>query len=491
MRGAPHSAALGYPRGLFWREPEKLDRVVASAAHILIAVPSDKPSRTTLWMPVRQVSRTRAEALRIAQEVLEQLADRPDRFGELARRTSDDEASAPHGGELGLFRVMRLSPPIVDAIAALRPGEISRVVETELGFHILLRKAAPERPSRLSAQRILIGYRGVQAEGLRPGRGDRTRGEALRLAEEARALAAAAPASFDELVQRTSDALDVAGGGDMGAWSTHELGAEPLLMSVLGQAAEGAVTPVIDTRWGFQVLRRSGRVEREELAASTIVIGHQGVSPRFLSRPAERTAEDARRLAEELALEAGGAAGKFEELARAHCDAWLCGGPPAVWTQGRMLPEIEQAVRRLRIGEASAAPVETFLGPVLVRREDPARHALRDEDPRRAPTTTRFPDSSPWQMADYVQKLDGPRLALFSRQFERHITDVMQLAEEERAQLAAILASLSSTLERCAPEERGALIEAAEREAALVLGSRRYAELIAARERWFEAITRM
>lgn len=490
-RSEPAAAALGYPRGRYWRDPEGLDRVVASAAHILIAYPSGRPPRTRLWMPVRQVTRTRAEALRIGQDVLRQLAGEPERFGELARRFSDDEASAPHGGELGLFRVMRLSPPLVDAIAALRPGEVSRIVESELGFHILLRRAAPEQPSRLSARRILIGYRGVQAEGLRPGRGERTRQEALRLAEEARALAAAAPASFDELVPRYSDALDVAGGGDLGAFSTHELGAEPLLLSVLGQAGEGAVTPVIDTRWGFQVLRRDGRVEREELAASTIVVGHQGVSPGFLSRPVARTAEDARRLAEELARKARGAAASFEELARAHCDAWLCSGRPAPWTQGRMIPEIEQAVRRLQIGEIGAAPVETLLGYVLVRREDPARHALSDDDPRRAPTTTRFPDSSPWKMADYLQKLDGQRVALFTRQLGRHITEAMRLSEEERAQITAILSSLASALERCAPEERGALVEEAEREAALMLGSRRYAELVEARERWFQAMTRM
>jgi peptidyl-prolyl cis-trans isomerase SurA len=62
-------------------------------------------------------------------------------FSELARRVSQDQGSAPSGGELpGLSKGQTL--PAFDAAAfALKEGEISRPVLTEVGYHVIKMKA--------------------------------------------------------------------------------------------------------------------------------------------------------------------------------------------------------------------------------------------------------------------------------------------------------------------------------------------------------------
>lgn len=58
-------------------------------------------------------------------------------FNALAVVYSNDPASAGNGGELGFMSRAELVPEFAEAAFRLKPGEISRVVETEFGFHII------------------------------------------------------------------------------------------------------------------------------------------------------------------------------------------------------------------------------------------------------------------------------------------------------------------------------------------------------------------
>ena len=55
----------------------------------------------------------------------------------LARTYSVDHISAIRGGELDPTPLEQLAPPFADALEKLKPGQISEVVETEYGFHII------------------------------------------------------------------------------------------------------------------------------------------------------------------------------------------------------------------------------------------------------------------------------------------------------------------------------------------------------------------
>ncbi len=71
-----------------------------------------------------------------AEDLLKQLKAGAD-FATLARKYSDDSASAPKGGDLGWIVRGQTVPNFENAAFSLKPKEISGVIKTEYGFHIL------------------------------------------------------------------------------------------------------------------------------------------------------------------------------------------------------------------------------------------------------------------------------------------------------------------------------------------------------------------
>ena len=96
-------------------------------AHILISAPKSADAS------VRE--KAKAEAEKIAAEV----KAAPQKFAELAKKYSQDESSAAKGGELGEFTQNGTlgSKSLEDAAFALNEGEISGVVESDFGYHII------------------------------------------------------------------------------------------------------------------------------------------------------------------------------------------------------------------------------------------------------------------------------------------------------------------------------------------------------------------
>jgi len=72
-------------------------------------------------------------------------------FSDLAKKYSDDNSKA-QGGELGVFPRSMMVKPFGDAVAALKPGQISPLVESEFGFHIIQRNTWDEIKGQYSQQ---------------------------------------------------------------------------------------------------------------------------------------------------------------------------------------------------------------------------------------------------------------------------------------------------------------------------------------------------
>ena len=95
------------------------------ASHILVKAEKSAPAAE------REKAKAKAEGL------LAQLTKTPAAFAETARKNSDDPGSAAQGGDLDFFARGAMVKPFEDSAFALKPGEMSGVVESDFGFHII------------------------------------------------------------------------------------------------------------------------------------------------------------------------------------------------------------------------------------------------------------------------------------------------------------------------------------------------------------------
>ena len=95
------------------------------AAHILISV-TPASSQTE-----RDAAKAKAESL------LQQVRETPEKFSELARNNSQDPVSATNGGDLGYIGRGMMGKPFEDAAFGLKVGEVSGLVLSDFGYHII------------------------------------------------------------------------------------------------------------------------------------------------------------------------------------------------------------------------------------------------------------------------------------------------------------------------------------------------------------------
>ena len=94
------------------------------AAHILLRIDKDADQQTT------------KKRIEFAQQLLKQLKDGAD-FAQLAKSHSDDTSNANKGGSLGTFTRGVMVPEFEKAAFALNPGQISDIITTQFGLHII------------------------------------------------------------------------------------------------------------------------------------------------------------------------------------------------------------------------------------------------------------------------------------------------------------------------------------------------------------------
>lgn len=175
-------------------------------------------------------------------------------FAELAMELSADP-SARKGGDLGYFKRGQLAPQFEEAVFSLEPGEVSEVVQTRFGFHVI--KLTDMRGDEARASHILIPVVPTAATVERA----QAKIESLKVALDA-------GADFSELAASHSEDPDTRDfGGDLGYFAVDEL--TPDVKGVIMDLEPGEISDVTAASDGFHIFllteyRPEGRFTLEE-----------------------------------------------------------------------------------------------------------------------------------------------------------------------------------------------------------------------------------
>ncbi|WP_200907715.1 peptidylprolyl isomerase [Herbaspirillum hiltneri] len=203
-----------------------------------------------------------------AEEILRQLKTGAD-FAKTAA-TYSDSSDALSGGELGWRGQDRLPQLFLDAVASLKPGEVSAILKSGNGFHIVklidrrntsnTAKAGAPAVEQTHARHILIKVNQVVSAA-----------EARRKLLELKERLDHKAATFEELAKLYSNDLSASKGGDLG-W-IYPGDTVPEFERAMNELKPGEISQPIESPFGFhliQVVERKtddGSQERARLAA--------------------------------------------------------------------------------------------------------------------------------------------------------------------------------------------------------------------------------
>jgi peptidyl-prolyl cis-trans isomerase SurA len=94
------------------------------------------------------------EATRRQLEDIKKRIQNGEDFGTLAKEYSQDPGSGKLGGELGFFKRNQLVPQYEAAALSMRPGEMSEIVESQFGFHLI--QLIERRGNEFNSRHILL-----------------------------------------------------------------------------------------------------------------------------------------------------------------------------------------------------------------------------------------------------------------------------------------------------------------------------------------------
>ena len=293
------------------------------------------------------ITRTKEEAKKLAEDLLAKLKKNPGDFETLAKENSSCP-SAQNGGDLGNWQKGRMVPEFDQAIGKLKVGEISpEVVETSFGFHVMRRnKAVP--PQELSAQHILIAYKGAV----------HAKPEVTRTKEEAKALAEKSPPRKPRPTRPSSrksrrSTRTTSVFIKMPNWITGRENAQGFRRGRDGREDRRGWRAPWETEFGYHVFLRTEVVKPP-------VFSRRAHPDRLQGRAARRFGRDAAPRKRPWNWPRWCWArprrdpSKFKDLATMYSNdptVKMNGGDLGQWPKGRMVPAFDQAIENMEIGK--------------------------------------------------------------------------------------------------------------------------------------------
>jgi peptidyl-prolyl cis-trans isomerase D len=171
-----------------------------------------------------------------AEDLLKQLQHGAD-FAELAKKNSEDPGSAEKGGELGWVVRGQTVPNFEKTAFSLKPNELSGVIETEYGYHIIqLEEKQPARTQSfddVKGQILLDMKKQIAADNLK------------KAIDGAHDEISRNPAQADAVAQKYGLKIFHVNGFASGG-SLPEVNTQPEVVNTITTASKGSVTDVVD-----------------------------------------------------------------------------------------------------------------------------------------------------------------------------------------------------------------------------------------------------
>jgi peptidyl-prolyl cis-trans isomerase SurA len=195
--------------------------------------------------------RLQKKAYEFAKSLLDSLKNGAD-FGELARKYSDDPGSASDGGNLGWAKRGLFYPEFEAAAFSLNKGEISGIVKTPVGYHII--QLLDKRGESINTRHILIKIKSDDKADLK----------AIEFLTEIRDSIVNGFNTFEYYAQKYSDDKESAKfGGKLGTFEVSKL--DKQTRDAVYKLKEGEISypkrlDINRTTYGFHIVRLDKRV---------------------------------------------------------------------------------------------------------------------------------------------------------------------------------------------------------------------------------------
>lgn len=180
-------------------------------------------------------------------------------FAELAKEFSSDRTVATNGGHLGYIASGRLPYTYEQVGYGLAPGEISEVVESSAGYHIL--KGGPHRPARGSVRASHI------MKMVRPGSSPEQEASAKAAIDSLYQVVIASPDLFEQVAMTNSDDQGSARmGGQVGWFAAGQM--VPEFSEKAFEMEVGSISEPVRSAYGWHIIKKldaHGVRSREEI----------------------------------------------------------------------------------------------------------------------------------------------------------------------------------------------------------------------------------
>ncbi len=234
-----------------------------------------------------------------ATEILEQ-ANGGEDFSALAKQHSEGP-SGPDGGDLGLFSRGQMVKPFEDAVFSLQVGEVSEVVKTDFGYHIILLEEIQEAKIRSLEE--------VRAEIVSTLQMEQAKPLAFQVANEAYEKIIGA-GSLDTYLTANPDTAVITTEFFNQAAPPSGMTAEPQFLERAFLLKENELSSIVETAGGYAIISASGTMAPEVPELVTI---KEKVTGDFKN---EKAGEAAREAAEKLINDLRDGNSSFDELAQ-------------------------------------------------------------------------------------------------------------------------------------------------------------------------------